>query len=109
MPNRVSAATPWEGRILALWSELLGRAIDDPGANFFDLGGNSLHLAQAHARLGQALGREFPITDLFAHTTARALAAHLGGSTGGVATDAARDRARRQQAGFAQLRRPQRP
>jgi thioesterase domain-containing protein/aryl carrier-like protein len=42
--------------------------------NFFDLGGDSIRLAQVHTRLQKLLGRQFPITDLFAHTTVQELA-----------------------------------
>lgn len=99
----------WESRLLALWSEVLGRPILDPTASFFDLGGNSIHLAVMHARLRGILEMDLPITDLFIHPSPRSLARHLGGKS----TDAARstivDRARRQQAGFARLRRPNQP
>lgn len=46
--------------------------IDD---NFFDLGGNSLRLAEVHSRLQKLVGRRFSVAELFAHTTVRKLAA----------------------------------
>lgn len=45
--------------------------VDD---DFFDLGGNSLLLAEAHSQLQNLLGRNFSVTDLFVHTTVRKLA-----------------------------------
>jgi hypothetical protein len=65
--------------------------------NYFDVGGNSINLAQIHGRLKKLLDREFSITDLFAHSTVRTLAAHFTSDAkvahGGSAS---RDRAQRQ-------------
>lgn len=98
-----------ESRLLALWSEVLGRPVSDPTRSFFDLGGNSIHLAVIHTRLRTMLEREFPITDLFAHPSPRALAIHFGGQSSASARSTILDRARLQQAGLARLRRPARP
>ena len=98
-----------EQRLLSLWSEILGHEVTDPTASFFDLGGNSLQLAVLHARLCEAGGHPFPITDLFSHPTVRSLSAFLAGPAPGSGREDIRDRARRQQDRFAQLRRPTRP
>jgi hypothetical protein len=98
-----------ESRLLALWSEVLGRPVGDPTVSFFDLGGNSIHLAVIHTRLRTMLDREFPITDLFAHPSPRSLAIHFGGQSSASARSTILDRARLQQAGLARLRRPARP
>ncbi len=45
--------------------------------NFFDLGGHSLLLARAHARLREQLDRELSLIDLFKHPTVASLAAAL--------------------------------
>jgi amino acid adenylation domain-containing protein len=45
--------------------------------NFFDLGGNSLHIVQAHHKLEATLGLEISIVEMFAHPTIRALAERL--------------------------------
>ena len=58
--------------------EVLGLSQVGMDENFFDLGGNSIQLAQVHTRLQALVGREFPITDLFVHTTIRATAAFFG-------------------------------
>jgi acyl transferase domain-containing protein/acyl carrier protein len=70
-----------EGTIAEVWQGLLG--IDRIGRddNFFDLGGHSLLLVQAHATLVEKLGREIAVTDLFQFPTIGALAGHLGGDT----------------------------
>lgn len=101
-----SSDSSLESRILDLWSEILGRRIDDPTANFFDLGGNSIHIAIVHVRLCRMIGREFPITDLFALPNARSIAEALSPRTGIQPASSAQDRARLQQAGLARFRRP---
>ncbi len=95
-----------ESRILDLWSGIIGHTVTDPTANFFDLGGNSIHLATVHVRLREITGLDFPITDLFAHTSARAVAAHLTPKPTSDGADSARDRARLAKAGFARFKRP---
>jgi amino acid adenylation domain-containing protein len=75
--THVPATTGLERSIVSAWSRVLGGAsigIDD---NFFDVGGNSLRLVQAHALLEQELGRGIPLVDLFRFTTVRSLATHL--------------------------------
>jgi hypothetical protein len=46
--------------------------IDD---DFFDLGGNSLNLAQVHSQVQKLVGRNFSVAELFVHTTVRKLTA----------------------------------
>ena len=87
-----------EREVLDLWSETLGHRIEDPTINFFDAGGNSIHLAMLHAKLCAWARREFPITDLFLHANARAQAAHLRGGERDARRQAIQDRARRQRA-----------
>jgi hypothetical protein len=72
-----SEGSPLERGIAGIWREVL--RIAEPGLdqNFFDVGGNSLHVAEVHSRLQKLLGRQFSITELFAHSTIRALAAHF--------------------------------
>ena len=92
-------------RILALWAELLDKEIMDPEANFFDLGGTSIHLAVMHVRLREMTGRDLAITDLFARPSAKSLADFLSPQAA-AAPSTAQDRARLQQAGLARFRRP---
>jgi amino acid adenylation domain-containing protein len=75
----VSAATApdIEDGITAHLADILGMTAPDPNANFFDLGASSLHLARVHERLQRDLGRDFPVTDFFLHSTIRTLARHL--------------------------------
>jgi amino acid adenylation domain-containing protein len=66
-----------ERAIAAVWSAALkleSVGLDD---NFFDLGGHSLLMAKVHARLGEALGREVSLIELFQYPTVGSLARHL--------------------------------
>ena len=69
-----------EQAIAAIWREELKVKIVELDDNFFDIGGNSLHLAVIHTRLQAFMERDFQITELFAHSTVRALAAHFSSS-----------------------------
>ncbi len=69
-----------EAAILQFWIAALGHDAIGLDDNFFDLGGNSIQLAVVHARVIRQLGRDIPITDLFAYPTVRALAGHLSGA-----------------------------
>ena len=74
----VAPESDLERRLAQAWRETLG--IDQVGIydNFFDLGGNSVHVVQVHARLSQTLPQDVELIELFNHTTISALAAHLG-------------------------------
>jgi amino acid adenylation domain-containing protein len=89
--------TPLERGIAGIWRDVL--QIPEPGLdqNFFDVGGNSLHVAEVHTRLQKLLERQFSITELFAHSTIHALAAHFSSTgRGDDAANANRVRAQRQ-------------
>lgn len=102
----LTGGTSLESELLALWSEILGRPVIDPAANFFDLGGTSIHLAVVHVRLRAITGSDLSITDLFAHPSARSLALHLAPPAGSPPASQALERARLQQAGLSRFRRP---
>jgi acyl carrier protein len=95
-------------RIAAIWQEVL--KIDSIGLdqNFFDVGGDSISLAEVHQRLERVFDREIPIVELFSHSTVESLVEYLGRreSTSDAAT-AARTRAQRQREALAARRRPQ--
>jgi hypothetical protein len=69
--------TDLERGIAGIWRDVLEAPTVELDQNFFDVGGNSGNLAVVHERLQQVLGRRFSITDLYAHSTVRALAAHF--------------------------------
>jgi amino acid adenylation domain-containing protein len=86
---------PLEATIAQIWQDVLG--LDAVGAhdNFFDLGANSLMVAEAAINLGSALGRPVKLIQFFTYPTVSSLARHLrgeGDSTmllGSAATNAA--------------------
>ncbi len=66
-----------EKAIAGIWQELLRVervGVDD---SFFDLGGHSLLIIQAHRRLHEVIDRELAIIDLFRYPTIRSLVQHL--------------------------------
>jgi amino acid adenylation domain-containing protein len=99
-------STSQVAQILELWSEVLGRPVSDRHANFFDVGGNSIHLAVIHLRLMKLAGTEFPITELFALPSAQAIADFLSPQATDFAKSDAAARARAAQSGYRQFRRP---
>jgi surfactin family lipopeptide synthetase B/lichenysin synthetase B len=91
--------TPLEESIARVWRSALDVDAVDCDGNFFDLGGSSLQLIEAHARLEGRLGRSVPITVLFEHPTVRSLARALeGASAEDAALRALRERVRRRSA-----------
>lgn len=103
---QIHSGVSMESRVLALWAEILDRPVHDATANFFDLGGNSIHIAIIHVRLMEMTGRNFAITELFALPSVRSIAEFLSPKSENTATATAQDRARQAQAGFSRFRRP---
>ena len=97
--------TDMERTVAGIWQELFDNPRVSLEANFFDLGGHSLLLVQAHRKLQQALGRSLPIVTLLQHPTARALARQLAGNGDSrLAPQALNERARRQQEAMARMK-----
>ncbi|MCL7460191.1 amino acid adenylation domain-containing protein [Micromonospora sp. MSM11] len=67
-----------QAQVTEVWLDVLGVGAVGLDDNFFDVGGNSLSLVQVHIRLQELIGRQFPLVDLYEHTTVRKLAEHLG-------------------------------
>jgi amino acid adenylation domain-containing protein len=85
-----------EQTIATIWRDILKKPHIGLDQNFFEAGGDSIRLASAHARLQELLGRQFPVTDLFTHTTIRSLARHFGRHNGSSRTTADASLARAQ-------------
>jgi amino acid adenylation domain-containing protein len=76
--------------------------------NFFDLGANSMTMAQVAVELQETLHREIPLTDLFKYPTISALTAYLKQvPADGAPQPGGRDRGRSRKAAL--LERPTRP
>ncbi|HTY94111.1 MAG TPA: amino acid adenylation domain-containing protein [Steroidobacteraceae bacterium] len=103
-PARTGAA-----RLIAdIWQEVLDVERVGLDQNFFDVGGDSISLAEVHQRLERAFDREIPIVELFSHTTVEALAEHLGRREAAPdAATSATTRAQRQREALAARRRQQ--
>lgn len=84
-----------ERLVAQVWQQALGVPSVGLTDNFFDLGAHSLTVAEAHAKLQEALGRAIPLVDLFQYTTVSALASHLAGSQSAPAASSLSDRAAR--------------
>jgi len=101
-PRRAAAeaSTPpssaMEELVAEVWREVLEVDAVDCDANFFDAGGSSLLLIEAHAKLQSRLGAPLPITALFEHPNVRALARSLAArSDASEEARALRERVRR--------------
>jgi len=79
--GRGALSGPTEHIIAGAWREVLGLPSVGPADNFFDIGGHSLAMATAAARLAERMDRQVTVLDLFRHPTVRELAAHLDGQT----------------------------
>jgi amino acid adenylation domain-containing protein len=66
-----------EDTILSIWRQVLGRSEVGVLDNFFDVGGDSFSLIQVKEELLRRLHVPIPITDMFRHTTVRALASYV--------------------------------
>ncbi|EON33170.1 Non-ribosomal peptide synthetase modules-related protein [Gordonia terrae C-6] len=75
-----------ETTVAAVFAELLSMSQENVGAttNFFEIGGNSLSAMRAAARIGDALGADVTVRDVFEAPTPRLLAERLGDRTGGL-------------------------
>ncbi|MGA2354454.1 MAG: non-ribosomal peptide synthetase [Terriglobales bacterium] len=99
-----SPQTDLEQKIAAIWQRVLCLkqvSVDD---NFFDLGGDSLQLLDAHAELQKIVNSSLTIIDLFEYTTISALAKYLTKNSSSSHMLDAQERARKQQMAWAQHR-----
>ncbi|MGC8468652.1 MAG: alpha/beta fold hydrolase [Acetobacteraceae bacterium] len=72
-----SAPEELAATLTAIFERVLARSPVGPEEDFFELGGDSVAAVTISAELGAALGREVPITALFAAPTVAALVAAL--------------------------------
>src|SRR5439155_10494543 len=97
----VAPRTELEKTIAKIWQELL--RVEQVGLhdNFFDLGGHSLLVVQAQAKLHEALGVDLPVVRLFQYPTVSALAGSLSEPQAKPSLEKVRARARKQREAFA--------
>lgn len=80
-PARATSAI-LEETVVNIFKDALELETVSAHANFFDLGANSVVIAQVAIALQETLHREIPLTDLFKYPTISALTAHLSQSPG---------------------------
>ncbi len=73
----VAPQTELERTIAQIWQTALGAHKVGVNDNFFEMGGHSLLMAQVHATLQEALGRDLPIVEMFRCPTISSLARYL--------------------------------
>jgi acyl-coenzyme A synthetase/AMP-(fatty) acid ligase/acyl carrier protein len=93
--------------ISSIWKKLLEVDRLASTDNFFDLGGDSILLVEAHAELQQALNRKFSVTDLFQFPSIRSLSSYLDGQAAQPASTDIADRIRKQRDALAKQRNSQ--
>jgi amino acid adenylation domain-containing protein len=80
----VSPADAIEARLVRLWEEVLELSPVSVDADFFDIGGDSLHAAALFARIAREFGRDLPVAALVRAPTIERLAGLLrAGECGG--------------------------
>ncbi|MDQ1102853.1 non-ribosomal peptide synthetase [Nocardioides zeae] len=75
--DATGAPRPMVAVLSEVWSSLLGRPVEDIDANFFEIGGSSLVLAQAAVAVRQSTGLDVAVPRFFQYPTVRTMAAHL--------------------------------
>lgn len=85
----VAPANELEGQIASVWREVLYLEQVGVHDNFFDLGGHSLLVVQAHRKLVDVVPMPITLTDLYRFPTISGLAEHLSSGDGGAAAAAA--------------------
>ncbi|KAH9898629.1 hypothetical protein F4778DRAFT_188751 [Xylariomycetidae sp. FL2044] len=80
-------ATDLEGRILAIWTKVLGHDRVEINDNFFEVGGDSLRVIRVQKQLEKLLERSVPAPKLFEHYTIKTLASYLNRSTGNAISE----------------------
>ncbi|MEL6570926.1 MAG: amino acid adenylation domain-containing protein [Pseudomonadota bacterium] len=86
-PVEVPKADDIQGRIAAIWQSVLGSGPPAAKDTFFDLGGTSLQLIDAHAQIEDALSLRFPIAEMFELARLGDLAQHLAAKSGTPSAD----------------------
>ena len=76
-PARTAQPSDLTEVIAQVWQQVLGGPLPTPAMTFFEAGGTSLQLIDAHARLEARLGQAFDITLMFETPRLGALAARL--------------------------------
>jgi natural product biosynthesis luciferase-like monooxygenase protein len=102
---RVVPRNKIERTIAEVWKEVLKVERVGINDNFFDIGGNSLLMAQAHSRLQEAFKKTLPLIKMLEHPTISSLARYVGDSKNEMLfVEDDRDRALKQRDGLLRQR-----
>lgn len=71
------ALTAREQEMAEIWSKALGFEVNDPTANFMDLGGSSLLAAQVASKATEAFGFKVSVVDVIVSPSLRAFVGEL--------------------------------
>ncbi|MFE4263620.1 non-ribosomal peptide synthetase [Streptomyces sp. NPDC056883] len=74
------ADTDVEGRLSAIWADVLKTRAVGVDDNYFDLGGTSISIKHAHQRIQQELGIRLSLVSMFEYPTVRLLADAIANS-----------------------------
>jgi amino acid adenylation domain-containing protein/non-ribosomal peptide synthase protein (TIGR01720 family) len=96
--------TALEQAVATIWGDLFQVAHVGLDDNFFDLGGHSLLLLEAHRRLRAQVRADLPVVALFQYPTVRSLARFLGGEAGEAKSRGAQDRAQKQKEALSRMK-----
>ena len=103
-PDDAAPNNKLEHIIAHIWRRMLNNKQIHMDDNFFDLGGDSLRLAQVHNELQEAVGRAIPMMTLFRFPTIVSLADHLLHSAENISGNS-RNRAHQRKTAMRQRRR----
>jgi len=99
-PDYVAPQSQTEQTLARMWCDLLHLDRVGLNDNFFDLGGNSLLVVQAQAKLRAELGVSVPVVRLFQYPTVGRLASFLGNGESNSRLQRGRARGSNQRAAF---------
>lgn len=74
-----SSSSMIEEAIKKIWQHLLNRKVIDVHKNLFELGANSLLIAEACSKINKELQSELQVADIFSHPTIHKLSCYLEG------------------------------
>lgn len=100
----VAPRTAIERMITVVWQEVLHLEKVGVNDNFFDLGGNSLLMAQVHGRLREKLKKDLSMLELFKYPTLHSLAVYISGKSGHLVPEKIDDRMEKLQEGKNRLK-----
>ena len=104
-PDDAAPNNKLKNLITHIWRRVLNIKQIHMDDNFFDLGGDSLRLAQVHSELQEAIGRAIPMMTLFQYPTINSIAAHLFSGSEDISDDS-HNRARQRIEAMRRRRRP---